>query len=223
MNHAAAAVSEQRQWDRLMAMAKLGAIPGDGVNRACLTELDRQARRLLIAWAKDIGATRLGGCRSQSVAAPRRQRSAGPARRHRQPHGHATERRPVRWHLRCDRRPGGDHRAARRQASHRAARSRWSPGPTRKAAVSPQAAWAACRGAVSAASRISPRLSTPTACALAMRWQRTCRRKPMCRRARSAASRTPMSRRISSKARGWRLKASTSAWSPASRAAAGSP
>jgi N-carbamoyl-L-amino-acid hydrolase len=58
MTHkAAAAVDEQRQWDRLMAMAKIGAIPGDGVNRACLTELDRQARRLLIGWAKEIGAT----------------------------------------------------------------------------------------------------------------------------------------------------------------------
>lgn len=56
MNQAAAAVSEQRQWDRLMAMAKLGAIAGDGVNRACLTELDRQARRLLIGWGKEIGA-----------------------------------------------------------------------------------------------------------------------------------------------------------------------
>ena len=50
-------VSEKRQWDRLMAMAKLGAIAGDGVNRACLTDLDREARRLLIAWAKHTGAT----------------------------------------------------------------------------------------------------------------------------------------------------------------------
>ena len=40
-----------------MAMARIGAIPGDGVNRACLTELDRQARRLLIGWAREIGAT----------------------------------------------------------------------------------------------------------------------------------------------------------------------
>jgi beta-ureidopropionase / N-carbamoyl-L-amino-acid hydrolase len=38
-------------------MAKIGAIPDNGVNRACLTELDRQARRLLIGWAKEIGAT----------------------------------------------------------------------------------------------------------------------------------------------------------------------
>ena len=47
MNRAAGAVNEQRQWDRLMAMARIGAIPGDGVNRACLTEPDREARRLV--------------------------------------------------------------------------------------------------------------------------------------------------------------------------------
>jgi N-carbamoyl-L-amino-acid hydrolase len=52
----AAAVSEARQWDRLMAMAALGRIAGDGVNRACLTGLDRQARRLLIGWGREIGA-----------------------------------------------------------------------------------------------------------------------------------------------------------------------
>jgi len=57
MNEAVAAVSEQRQWDRLMAMGALGAIPGNGVNRACLTDLDRRARRLLIGWAKEIGAS----------------------------------------------------------------------------------------------------------------------------------------------------------------------
>jgi N-carbamoyl-L-amino-acid hydrolase len=50
-------VDERRQWDRLMAMARIGAIPDDGVNRACLTELDRQARRLLIGWAKEIGVS----------------------------------------------------------------------------------------------------------------------------------------------------------------------
>ncbi|WP_372617832.1 M20 family metallo-hydrolase [Falsiroseomonas sp.] len=53
--NAVAAVSEARQWDRLMQMAQLGAIPGDGVNRACLTDLDRQARRLLISWAEALG------------------------------------------------------------------------------------------------------------------------------------------------------------------------
>ena len=53
--NAVAAVNEARQWDRLMQMAKIGAIPGDGVNRACLTDLDRQARRLLISWAEGLG------------------------------------------------------------------------------------------------------------------------------------------------------------------------
>jgi N-carbamoyl-L-amino-acid hydrolase len=38
-------------------MARLGAIPGDGVNRACLTPLDRAARRLLIGWAAAAGAS----------------------------------------------------------------------------------------------------------------------------------------------------------------------
>src|SRR5215475_1869965 len=57
MHQAVTAVSERRQWERLMAIARIGAIPGDGVNRACLTELDRQARRLLIGWAEEIGAS----------------------------------------------------------------------------------------------------------------------------------------------------------------------
>src|SRR5579875_2284199 len=64
---ASSSVREARQWDRLMAMARIGAIPGDaaragddngaGVNRACLTALDREARRLLAGWAAEIGAT----------------------------------------------------------------------------------------------------------------------------------------------------------------------
>jgi N-carbamoyl-L-amino-acid hydrolase len=49
------AVDESRQWSRLMGMAMLGAIPGEGVNRAALTLLDRQARRLLIEWATAAG------------------------------------------------------------------------------------------------------------------------------------------------------------------------
>ncbi|MCR0980692.1 M20 family metallo-hydrolase [Roseomonas populi] len=56
-----AAVDEGRQWDRLMELAKLGAITGTdgspGVNRACLTPLDREARRLLISWAEGLGLT----------------------------------------------------------------------------------------------------------------------------------------------------------------------
>src|ERR1700761_1672083 len=57
MSRVAATVDEKRQWDRLMAMARIGAIADNGVNRACLTELDREARRQLIAWATEIGAT----------------------------------------------------------------------------------------------------------------------------------------------------------------------
>ncbi|MDJ0389453.1 hydantoinase/carbamoylase family amidase [Roseomonas sp. E05] len=56
------AVDEARHWVRLMEMAELGAIPGPtpedpGVNRACLTPLDRAARRKLIAWGAEIGLT----------------------------------------------------------------------------------------------------------------------------------------------------------------------
>jgi N-carbamoyl-L-amino-acid hydrolase len=52
----AGAVSETRQWDRLMELARIGAIPGDGVNRQALTALDREARRLVIGWAEAAGA-----------------------------------------------------------------------------------------------------------------------------------------------------------------------
>jgi beta-ureidopropionase / N-carbamoyl-L-amino-acid hydrolase len=59
--NAVAAVSEARQWDRLMQLAQLGAITGadgsPGVNRQALTPLDRQARRLLIGWGEAIGLT----------------------------------------------------------------------------------------------------------------------------------------------------------------------
>ncbi|APT57897.1 M20 family metallo-hydrolase [Roseomonas gilardii] len=52
-----AAVDQNRHWDRLMQMARIGAIPGDGVNRPCLSPLDREARRLLIGWATELGLT----------------------------------------------------------------------------------------------------------------------------------------------------------------------
>ena len=50
-----AAVSQARQWERLMELAKIGAIPGDGVNRPCLSPEDRIARRLFIGWGEAIG------------------------------------------------------------------------------------------------------------------------------------------------------------------------
>ncbi len=52
----AASVSETRQWNRLMDLAEIGAIPGNGVNRAALSAGDRAARRLMIGWAREIGA-----------------------------------------------------------------------------------------------------------------------------------------------------------------------
>ena len=54
---AAAAVNGQRQWERLMTMARHGAISETGVNRACLTASDREARRSLMAWAEQAGAS----------------------------------------------------------------------------------------------------------------------------------------------------------------------
>jgi N-carbamoyl-L-amino-acid hydrolase len=58
--NAVAAVSEARLWQRLMEMAEIGGFVSEeghqGVNRPCLTPLDRTARRLLISWAERIGA-----------------------------------------------------------------------------------------------------------------------------------------------------------------------
>ena len=51
----AAAVRQDRLWKRHMAMAKIGAIPGNGVNRQALTQEDIRARALLIAWADARG------------------------------------------------------------------------------------------------------------------------------------------------------------------------
>jgi len=57
MRNEVPAVSETRQWSRLMDLAEIGAIPGNGVNRAALTAGDRAARRLVIGWAREIGAS----------------------------------------------------------------------------------------------------------------------------------------------------------------------
>lgn len=52
---AAGAVRQNRLWQRHIAMARIGAIPGNGVNRQCLTQEDIRARALLISWAKARG------------------------------------------------------------------------------------------------------------------------------------------------------------------------
>ena len=52
---AAAAVSADRLWSTLMAMAEIGARPDGGVCRQALTVEDREARDLLIGWARGRG------------------------------------------------------------------------------------------------------------------------------------------------------------------------
>ncbi|EIF32936.1 amidase, hydantoinase/carbamoylase family [Burkholderia sp. Ch1-1] len=50
-------VDGARLWDSLMQLARIGATDKGGVCRLALTELDREARDLFIAWAKEIGCT----------------------------------------------------------------------------------------------------------------------------------------------------------------------
>ncbi len=54
-----AAVDQARHWSDLTAMAAIGgftdAAGNQGVNRPCLTELDREARRLLLSWGEAAG------------------------------------------------------------------------------------------------------------------------------------------------------------------------
>jgi N-carbamoyl-L-amino-acid hydrolase len=45
-------VDQHRLWQRHMQMAQIGAIPGNGVNRAAFSKEDIEARKLLIAWAQ---------------------------------------------------------------------------------------------------------------------------------------------------------------------------
>jgi len=52
---AAAGVDPERLWHRLAEMAKIGAIPGNGVNRPALSPGDIEARDLLLSWAHARG------------------------------------------------------------------------------------------------------------------------------------------------------------------------
>ena len=45
-------VDQHRLWQRHVEMAKIGAIPGSGVNRAAFSKEDIEARKLLISWAR---------------------------------------------------------------------------------------------------------------------------------------------------------------------------
>ncbi|HVZ02678.1 MAG TPA: Zn-dependent hydrolase [Dongiaceae bacterium] len=50
-------VDGDRLWDSLMEMAKIGATAKGGVCRLALTDLDREARDLFIAWCKKAGCS----------------------------------------------------------------------------------------------------------------------------------------------------------------------
>jgi N-carbamoyl-L-amino-acid hydrolase len=50
-------IDEQRLWDSIMEMAKIGATPKGGCNRQALTDLDREGRDLFISWCKEAGCT----------------------------------------------------------------------------------------------------------------------------------------------------------------------
>jgi len=50
-------INADRLWDSLMDMAKIGATEKGGVCRLALTDLDKQARDLFCAWAKEAGCT----------------------------------------------------------------------------------------------------------------------------------------------------------------------
>ena len=49
---AVARVDAARLWQRHVQMARIGAIPGNGVNRAAFSAEDIQARQLLVSWAE---------------------------------------------------------------------------------------------------------------------------------------------------------------------------
>src|SRR5215813_2535963 len=49
--------NQARLWDSIMEMAKIGATPKGGCNRLALTDLDKEARDLFIAWCKEAGCT----------------------------------------------------------------------------------------------------------------------------------------------------------------------
>jgi len=47
----------QRLWHSLMELARIGATPKGGVCRLALTDLDRQGREQVVAWAREAGLT----------------------------------------------------------------------------------------------------------------------------------------------------------------------
>ena len=50
-------IDSQRLWKSLMDLAKIGATAKGGVRRLALSELDGQARDLVIRWCKEAGCS----------------------------------------------------------------------------------------------------------------------------------------------------------------------
>lgn len=50
-------INQQRLWESLMTLARIGATDKGGVCRLALTEVDRQARDLFVQWCRDAGCT----------------------------------------------------------------------------------------------------------------------------------------------------------------------
>jgi N-carbamoyl-L-amino-acid hydrolase len=50
-------VDEDRLWQRHARMVQIGAIAGNGVNRAAFSQEDIAARKVLIGWARERGFT----------------------------------------------------------------------------------------------------------------------------------------------------------------------
>ncbi|MCC7483848.1 MAG: M20 family metallo-hydrolase [Burkholderiales bacterium] len=50
-------VDPERLWRRLMEMARIGALPGGGVNRAAFSAEDIAARKRLVSWARALGCS----------------------------------------------------------------------------------------------------------------------------------------------------------------------
>ena len=50
-------VNEERLWESLMELAKIGATEKGGVCRLALTDLDKQGRDLFVRWCKEAGCT----------------------------------------------------------------------------------------------------------------------------------------------------------------------
>jgi beta-ureidopropionase / N-carbamoyl-L-amino-acid hydrolase len=53
----AVTINQERLWNSLMELARIGATEKGGVRRLALTDLDRQGRDLFIRWCKEAGCT----------------------------------------------------------------------------------------------------------------------------------------------------------------------